>query len=86
MTTVAEVVRAAWPGADDETIDFVLWNRTAYPFECSARRIYRAARTACRAAAKSIRLCDFCRERAAPGHWVCAKCATVLKAEQLAPS
>jgi hypothetical protein len=79
MTTIAEVVQAAIPDADDSVIDFILWERTPYPAGAiTARSIYRAASRLRRASAHNLRLCDYCDHLAIAGKSMCARCATAL--------
>lgn len=75
MTTTHEVIRAAIPGASDEVCEHVLWERT--PFPCSsvtARRLYRAADGAARAAKNGIELCGCCHRVAEAGQLLCRRC------------
>lgn len=78
MTTAAQVIRAAIPDADKDVIDYVLWNRTPFPFDARPRTIYRCAAGYNRASRNSIALCDFCRNRAESGAWACAPCRDAL--------
>ena len=80
MTTVAEIVRAAIPDADDAIVERVLWGRTPFPIGAvTARGIYRAASGLRRAEQKSVRLCDCCHRIAQAGDWTCASCSEALR-------
>lgn len=74
MTKIQDVIRAALPSATDTDCEYVLWNRTAYPFKkLTARDIYKAASRTRRAGANGIQLCDHCDNRADDG-WECKPC------------
>lgn len=64
--TAKEIVQAAIPNASDQLVDHILWGRTAYPFQCSDRGLYEAARRWARAKASGIELCDWCDNRLLP--------------------
>lgn len=62
---VADIIRAAIPGASDELCEFVLWERTVFPCDgIDARTLYKTASRTRRAAEHGIKLCDFCDNRA----------------------
>ena len=74
----SQIIRAAIPGADVDTVDHVLWARTPFPVaKIDAKMLYRAASGLQRASAKGHRLCDFC-ERVADCS-LCARCTRQLK-------
>lgn len=75
--TYAELISKALPGADAETVDFVLWNRTPFPFDKNPRVLFKAAAGYRRACANRIQLCDFC-DRPATDTWTCDRCAEAL--------
>jgi hypothetical protein len=79
MTTFAEVIRAAIPNADEDTCEYILWNRTPYPMgRVTARTLYKAARGSWRADKNGIRLCDHCDKPAVNEQWECAGCRSAL--------
>lgn len=74
----SEIIRAAIPGADESLCDYVLWERTPYPFaSLTAKDIYRAARRLQRAQDAGKRLCDLC-DRVAVQGYTCARCMGLL--------
>lgn len=76
--TFAQIVLAAMPDATEADVEHVLWARTPFPFEISARMLYRAASRYKRAAANNIRLCDHCNNPAVSGQWACERCTKAL--------
>lgn len=81
MTTFAEVIRAAFPGANAEDLEYVLWERTPYPMgKVSARSLYKAASGFRRACDHGLRLCELCDRLAAHGRWTCERCQSSLSA------
>ena len=77
--TPADVIRAAIPGADDATVEHVIWARTPFPMTAvNAREIYRAASRLHRAERNGVRLCDWCDRIARSGDWTCAQCDDAL--------
>jgi len=79
MTTIAEVIRAAIPTADESLCDHILWGRTAYPFlTLGAKDIYRAAYRWRRAHEHGLSLCDFCDRVAEPHEYICTHCREAL--------
>lgn len=77
--TVQEIVRLAIPEADDSLCEYVLWDRTAFPFEkVTPLRIYRAAYRLRVAGENGIRLCELCDNEAKPGTWTCKECEDAL--------
>ena len=79
MTTVAEVVRAALPDANEELCDFILWCRTPFPAGAiSAKSLYQAARRWGRAQDHNLRLCEMCDRLAEPGKDLCQNCDVAL--------
>lgn len=79
MTTIAQVVLAAIPGADKDTIDHILLGRTPYPVgRISAQSLFKAASGWRRAAEHKLRLCDHCHNLALAGHWECQSCRDAL--------
>lgn len=80
MTTIAEVIRAAIPTADESLCDHILWGRTAYPFaSLSARDIYRAAYRYRRATEHGRHLCDLCDRLVEAPEYVCTSCRQGLE-------
>jgi len=83
--TPAQIVRARIPDADDSLVEHIVWGMTPFPFEASARIIYRAASRFVRAGENGIRLCDCCPNRAADNRWACDRCAAALTTSQREP-
>lgn len=80
MTTFAEVVRAAIPGADDSLCDYILWERTPYPVGViTAKSLYRAASRVWRAHKQGFQLCEHCDNVAEPHQYACRQCRAALK-------
>lgn len=76
----ADVIRAAMPDATDADCEFVLWERTPFPFErMTARKLYKAASGLVRAGKSGIVLCDLCSRKADFDRFTCKPCAVALK-------
>lgn len=76
--TPADCIRAAIPGASDETCQHIVWGRTPFPFKkLTARDFYKAASRLQRASNNGLRLCDWCDNIAVDG-WCCKACNDVL--------
>jgi hypothetical protein len=77
---IDEIIRNAIPEATEDLCEYILWNRTAYPFEgLTAKCVYKAASRFKRAGERGIQLCDFCDRRAMLGKSVCKRCDTALR-------
>lgn len=80
---ISDVIKAAIPGADESLCEYVLWERTHYPFApLTAREIYRAANRFKRAADANKRLCDLCDRLATEGY-LCDQCRSALRSNGL---
>lgn len=80
--SVADIVRCGMPGATDDDVEHVIWERT--PFPCapvSARSTYVAARRLYRPNCNGVVLCDHCDNKTERGELVCGKCAAALGRE-----
>lgn len=77
--TFAELVKKAIPGANEAVVDYVLWNRTAFPFDGSPKAIFKAADGYRRACLNGIQLCELCDRPAVDG-WNCEACNKALAA------
>ena len=76
---ILEIVRAVIPNANNEVVDFLMWNRTPFPIgPTPTKSIYRAASTWQRACKNKIALCDFCDNKVAT-KFLCVKCDSALK-------
>jgi len=76
----ADCIRVAIPGASDDLIEYIIWNRTPYPFKkICHRELYKAAHGYRRASERGSRLCDYCHNIAVEG-WICKKCDDALHA------
>jgi hypothetical protein len=77
--TFEEVIRAAIPGADEPTVDHILWGRTPFPMgKITARSLYEAARRWDRACKSGRELCDFCDRPQVSGKFYCDRCAVAF--------
>lgn len=76
--TFAELISKALPGASAATVDYVLWNRTPFPFDSSPRRLFKCADGYRRACANKIQLCECCDRPAVDG-WNCQPCNDALR-------
>lgn len=79
MTSVAQIIKAAIPGADEHLINHILWGRT--PFPCgriTAQSLYRAASAFRRAKEQGFQLCDHCHNPAEPHKYECRRCRAAL--------
>lgn len=73
-------VQAVVPQATESDLDYILWNRTPFPFApVSPRDLYRAASGLKRATAKGAKLCDFCH-RVSGDAIACGVCDRALSA------
>lgn len=78
--TFGQIIRAAIPGADEDTVDHVLWGRTPYPVgRITAKSLFKAASGFRRAAANGIHLCDHCHSMALPDRFECGPCGVALR-------
>ena len=78
---ISDVIRAAIPGADSETCEFILWEMTPYPCgTITAQSLYRAASRFQRAKNNKRRLCELCSNLAEEGKWNCTRCQQALDA------
>lgn len=78
--TPEQIVQAAIPNADMQTVEHVLWGMTPFPMgEVTAQTIYRAASRFRRACANGIDLCDCCDNKVDPSYrFYCKPCGDVL--------
>ena len=77
--TPQQIVRVAMPGASDGLCEYVLWERTPFPFgRVTAHSIYRAASRVKRAHEHKRTLCDFCDNEVTDGAHLCHRCKTAL--------
>ena len=80
MTKIQDVIRAAIPNADQAECEFILWERTSYPFGLlTAKDIYKAAYSFDRACKNHLRLCEYCDRIAQPDKYMCSKCEEALR-------
>jgi hypothetical protein len=80
MTTFAQVVKAAVPGASDDFIEHIIWGRTPYPCGAiTAKSLYKAASQYNRAYQHHIRLCDWCHRPAELNDYMCKHCNDALR-------
>jgi|KBSMisStaDraftv2_1062788.scaffolds.fasta_scaffold308963_2 hypothetical protein len=78
--TIDQIIRAALPGADDATVEHVLWGRTHFPFgPMTPQYLFKKADGFRRAEKNGRRLCDFCHRLAVDG-WNCRQCKDALRA------
>lgn len=77
---VIDVVRAGWPKATDEDVEYIMWSRTPYPMGGSVKGLYRAASGWYRAQKNKRHLCELCPGLAMSGEYECARCAALLSA------
>jgi hypothetical protein len=69
------VVRAAIPQAQEELVNYILWERTPFPVgSVSARDLYRAANRWERARKNGLTLCPFCNNKMEPEKFHCVSC------------
>lgn len=78
--TPTDIISAALPGANEEVLDFVLWNRTPFPFDANPKMLFKRAAGYRRACKNGIDLCELCTRPARPEKWTCEKCDAALKA------
>jgi len=79
-TSFADVVRAAIPNADHDCVEYVLWNRTAFPMgRVTAQGLFKKASGFRRASDAGKSLCDFCDRLSLTGQYCCQRCTDALK-------
>lgn len=76
--TFQELISKALPGASEAEIDFVLWNRTPFPFDPRPRVLFKRASGYRRACANGVVLCELCSRTTRPGKWTCQRCDDAL--------
>ena len=80
MKQIIEAIRAAIPNAPEDLADYILWNRTPYPFgKITARSLYKAASRFERAGRSGKGLCEFCDNLAPEGEYACDRCKKALQ-------
>ena len=80
---VRTIIRYAIPNASDEVCEWIIWDRTAYPFvPLTAKEIYKAAARVQRATNGKKQLCDLCDRLAEPKMGLCKKCREALNKAQ----
>ena len=76
---VESIIKAAIPGADEVTIDHVIWARTPYPFSrLTPQRLFKAASGFSRACRKGFILCDHCHNKTEGDDYMCSKCRDAI--------
>jgi hypothetical protein len=78
--TFLELAKHAMGGCSDEAADFVLWNRTPFPFDPTPRTLYKKIAGYRRACANERKLCMFCSNVTREGEWECQRCGDALAA------
>lgn len=76
---LSDVIKAAIPEADESLCEYMLWERTPYPFgQVTAKSLYRAASRVKRARERKRTLCDFCDNEVTGEAHLCHRCETAL--------
>ena len=81
--TFLDVMTAA--GISKSEAEYVLWNRTPFPFDPRPRTLYKCASGFRRASANGIKLCNFCHRPATIEGWavdICKTCDDAMSAAQ----
>lgn len=89
MVSALDIARNVFPGEPDESLEYIIWNRTGWPvfwpkrFKTTAGALsaqLKAYRRAVAGLREGERLCEFCNRKAATtGRWpLCRRCAWVL--------
>lgn len=84
LVSFADVIRAAIPDADEAMCDYILWDRTPFPFkQLTARELYKTAASFHRGQRAGITFCDLC-PRPAVVHlsYLCIPCHRALQASR----
>ena len=68
------------PDASSNDMEYILWNRTPFPFKIDAKTLYKAAARTARARRNNIILCDHCDNKIEQGNFECTKCRFALDA------
>lgn len=76
--TPMDLMSKAIPGVDAEQLEYVLWNRTPFPFDARPRVLFKKADGYRRACINNIALCEFCSRPARRSEWTCTPCHTAL--------
>ena len=74
------IIKCAIPDATDETIHYIMWERTPYPVgKVTPMSIYKAASRFHRAIKNNIRLCDLCDNMLElDDKFTCKRCTNIL--------
>ena len=77
---IQNISRNAIPGADAETCEYILWEKTPYPAgDVTPRSLYRAAARYRRACANGRITCEFCNNLATDNTTLCGACNDALR-------
>ncbi len=76
--TPIDIIAKVFPDANEHDLDYVLWNRTPFPFDASPRVLFKNADGYRRACANGIQLCELCSRPARRGKLSCAPCHAAL--------
>lgn len=76
--TFEKLISIAIHDSNDALIDYVLWNRTPFPFETSPKVLFKFAAGYRRACLNNILLCELCPRPAMPNEWTCQSCRAAL--------
>lgn len=72
--TPVDVIKTVFPDAHIDVCEYIIWNRTAYPFEIKAKTLYKAAARYKRCLKNDICLCDYCNNKIDKSKYVCDNC------------
>lgn len=77
--TPIDIISKVFPEATEHDLDYVLWNRTPFPFDANPRVLFKHADGYRRACANNIVLCELCSRPARREKWTCASCDRALR-------
>jgi len=74
-----QIIKGAIPDADDALCEYILWEKTSFPFgKLTAKILYKAASRVSRAHKNRIKLCDFCDNQTSGSDSVCRRCRSFV--------
>jgi hypothetical protein len=76
MTSALDIARIIFPDKPDDWLDYVLWNRTAYPMSKMSTWVghLEEFRHALKRIPMGATFCELCNNTALPSEWLCEDC------------
>lgn len=76
---IYDVIRAAIPEADDNLCEWILWERTPFPFTLTVRGLWTVSWRMKRVFDKGLKLCELCDRLAEEDNSLCKPCSKHFK-------